>query len=59
MALKAPGCRYAVLAQALRPPIRRPLGPDEVAPAGADVTDDGVLAYGPVHVLRDIPRKLL
>ena len=59
VALKAPGCRYAVLAQALRPPIRRPLGPDEVAPAGADVTDDGVLAYGPVHVLRDIPRKLL
>jgi hypothetical protein len=58
VALKAPGCRYAVLAHAVRSPIRRPLDADETPPKDADINDDGVLAYGPVYVLKDIPRRL-
>ena len=58
VAVKAPGCRYAVLSHALRPPTRRPLNPNETPPKGADINDDGVLVYGPVYVLKDIPRRL-
>jgi hypothetical protein len=58
VALQAPGCRYAVLAIALRAPTRRPLYDGEEPPKGADVNDEGVLSYGPVYVLKNIPRKL-
>ena len=58
VALKAPGCRYAVLAHAMRSPTRRPLEANEVPPKGADIDDGGVLAYGPVYVLKNIPRSL-
>lgn len=58
IAIKAPGCAFAVLANALRPPTRRPLEKDENPPNGADVNEDGVLAYGPVYVLKKLPRRL-
>ncbi len=58
IAIKAPGCAFAVLAYPLRPPIRRPLEKDEKPPNGADVNEDGVLAYGPVYVLKKLPRRL-
>ena len=58
IALKAPGCRYAVLANPLRPPTRRPLGKGEKPPKGADVNGEGVLSYGPVYVLKNTPRRL-
>ncbi len=43
VALKAPGCRYAVLAYATRSPARRPLEKGEEPPHDADINDDGVL----------------
>ena len=58
IALKAPGCRYAVLARALRPPLRRALEKGEKPPKEADCNDEGVLSYGPVYVFRSIPRRL-
>ena len=58
IAVKAPGCRYAVLAHPLRPPIRRPLEDGEQPPPGADINDGGVAAYGPAYVLKGIPRRL-
>jgi hypothetical protein len=58
VALKAPGCRFAVPAYAIRPPTRRPLATDEAAPKGADINDEGVLMYGPAFVLKNIPRRL-
>jgi hypothetical protein len=58
IALMAAGCRYAVLATPLRAPTRRPLENGEKPPKGADINDDGVLAYGPVYVLKNTPRRL-
>jgi len=58
IALKAPGCTFAVLACALRPPTRRTLENGEKPPKGAEVNDDGVLSFGPVYVLNRIPRRL-
>jgi hypothetical protein len=58
IALNAPGCRFAVLAYSLRPPTRRPLLKGEKPPKGADVDNEGVLSYGPVYVLKNIPRRL-
>jgi hypothetical protein len=58
IAMKAPGCHFAVLAYALRPPTRRPLEEGEAPPKGVDVNDEGVLSYGPVYVLKRIPRRL-
>jgi hypothetical protein len=58
IAVKAPGCRYAVLAHALRPPRRRPLEDGEQPPPGTDINDDGVATYGLAYVLKGIPRRL-
>jgi hypothetical protein len=58
VAVRAPGCRYAVLAYALRPPIRRPLEKGEQAPPDANINDEGVATYGPAYVLKSIPRRL-
>jgi hypothetical protein len=58
IAIKAPDCRYAVLAYTERAPIRRPLEQGEVPPNGADIDADGVLMVGPVYVLKQIPRRL-
>jgi hypothetical protein len=58
IALKAPGCRFAVLAYALRPPTRRTLEKGEKPTKGADVNDEGVQSYGPVHLLKSTPRRL-
>jgi hypothetical protein len=58
IAVKAPGCRFAVLAHAMRPPTRRPLVKGETPPKGADVNDEGVLSYGPTYVLKHITRRL-
>lgn len=57
IAIKAAGCRYALVALATRPPKRRVLEVDEDPPVGADITEDGVLAYGRTYVLRQIPRR--
>lgn len=40
------------------PPVRRPLNGGEEPPHDADINDDGVLTYGPVDVLKKLPRKL-
>jgi hypothetical protein len=58
LAVKAPDCRYAVLAYALRPPRRRPLEKGEQPPRDADINDEGVATYGPAYVLKRIPRRL-
>jgi hypothetical protein len=58
VAVKAPDCRYAVLAYALRLPIRRPLEKDEQPPPGAGINDDGMATYGPLYLLKNIPRAL-
>ena len=58
IAVIASGCRYAARAYTLRPPNRRPLEKGEEPPKGADINDDGVLSYGPVYVLKNIPRRL-
>jgi hypothetical protein len=58
IAVKAAGCHFAVLAYAVRPPTRRPLEKNEKPPIGADVNEDGVLAYGTVYVLKELPRRL-
>ncbi|MBT3558529.1 MAG: hypothetical protein HN491_12265 [Rhodospirillales bacterium] len=58
IALKAPGCRFAVLGHAQRPATRRPVELGEMPPRDADVDEEGVLTYGPVYVLKNIPRRL-
>ena len=58
VALKAPGCHFAILAYALRPPTRRPLEKGETPPKGADVNGEGIMSYGPVYVLKSVPRRL-
>lgn len=58
IAVKARGCRFAVLARATRAPTRRPLEVGEKPPKEADITEEGVLSYGPVYVLKSIPRRL-
>jgi hypothetical protein len=58
VAVKPPGCRYAVLAHVLRPPSRRPLEDGEQPPPDADINDEGVATYGLAYVLKDIPRRL-
>ena len=56
LALKAPGCRYAVLAYATRSPTRRPLEKGERPPQDADINDDGALTFGPAYALKALPR---
>jgi hypothetical protein len=58
IAVKAPGCHYAVLAHALRQPRRRPLKKGEKPPPGADINNDGVAVYGSVYALKGTPRRL-
>jgi hypothetical protein len=59
IAVKAPGCRYAVLTYALRPPCRRPLEDGEEPPQGADIDDKVYVAtYGPAYALKRLPRRL-
>jgi hypothetical protein len=57
VAIRAPDCRYSVLAYTERAPIRRPLEQGEVTPKEADIDADGVLMVGPVYVLKQIPRR--
>ena len=58
LALKAPECRYAVLAYATRSPTRRPLEKGEKPPQDADINDDGVLTFGRAYVLKALPCRL-